>query len=77
MVDRTKGMDIDQYIKQLQSTPEPLTEKKRDAKEDSHEMQRRLSTGSNEELEQAPIAQPKKIDSEKLSKFVTLIKNQI
>jgi hypothetical protein len=54
MVDRTKGMDIDEYIKQLQITASSTTEKKREAKEpkeDSHDIQRRLSTGSGEELE--------------------------
>lgn len=41
-------------------------------------MQRRLSTDSNENIEEEVIAkQPAKIDSEKLSKFVSMLKNQI
>ena len=41
-------------------------------------MQRSLSTDSNENIEEEVIAkQPAKIDSEKLSKFVSMLKNQI
>ena len=72
-------MDIDEYIKLLQNES-PEFEKKREIKksnDSTHEIERRLSTNSDDPTDF--VAPPVKttLDSEKLSKFVEALKNQI
>ena len=72
MVERTQGLDIDEYIRQLQS-------KKREVKtldkDDTQERQRRLSTNSEEvSAEINDRAKQATLDQEKLSKFMDVLK---